>query len=68
MATPENHTGSQVTWLRGNDQDRETEGFEAVLPEVLTEPQPVAEILPWRGRGNIVAAVGVALLDLARVR
>ncbi|MGU3664531.1 hypothetical protein ACLBX9_10145 [Methylobacterium sp. A49B] len=54
--------------MRGNDQDREAEAPEIVLPEVLAEPQPAAEILPWRGRGNIVAAVGVALLDLAKVR
>ena len=34
LAAPENHSGSQVTWLRGNDQDREAETPETVLPEV----------------------------------
>jgi hypothetical protein len=63
LAAPENQ-GSQVTWLRGNDQDREAEVPETVLPEVAAEPQPVAEILPWRGRGNVIEAAGTALLDL----
>ncbi|MCJ2057294.1 hypothetical protein MKL09_12090 [Methylobacterium sp. J-048] len=60
LAAPENHTGSQVTWLRGNDQDREAEAPETTLPEVMLE----TVVLPWRGRGNIIAAVGVALLDM----
>ncbi len=64
LATPENATGSQVTWLRGNDQDREAEASEPVAPEVAAEPQSVAEILPWQGRGNVIAAASVALLDL----
>ncbi|MCJ2019966.1 hypothetical protein MKK84_21460 [Methylobacterium sp. E-065] len=64
LAAPENATGSQVTWLRGNDQDREAEAPETVLPEVAAETQPVAKILPWHGRGNVIAAAGVALLDL----
>ena len=46
----------------------EEEGPEAVLPEMPVEPTVKGQILPWRGRGNIVAAVGVALLDLAKVR
>ena len=50
--------------MRGNDQDREAEAPETVLPEVLIEPQPVADILPWRGRGSVIAAAGVALLNL----
>lgn len=28
----------------------------------------VAEILPWRGRGNVIATAGLALLDIAKVR
>ncbi|MCJ2052513.1 hypothetical protein [Methylobacterium sp. J-070] len=64
LAAPENATGSQVVYMRGNDQDRETEAPETVLPEVAVEPAPEAEILPWRGRGNVIAAVGVALLDM----
>ncbi|MGU3668426.1 hypothetical protein ACLBX9_29955 [Methylobacterium sp. A49B] len=53
-------------------RDREVETPETVLPVVATDiaidTLPEATILPWRGRGNIVAAVGVALLDLAGVR
>ncbi|MCJ2068479.1 hypothetical protein MKK75_06605 [Methylobacterium sp. J-030] len=64
LAAPENATGSQVTWLRGNDQDREAEAPETVLPEVATEPQPEAVVLPWRGRGNVIAAAGTLLIDL----
>ncbi|MCJ2084632.1 hypothetical protein MKK88_01295 [Methylobacterium sp. E-005] len=64
LAAPENATGSQVTWLRGNDADREAEAPEIALPEVAAEPLPEADILPWRGRGNVIAAAGVALLDL----
>ncbi|MCJ2141569.1 hypothetical protein [Methylobacterium sp. E-066] len=60
LAAPENHTGSQVVWMRGNDQDREIEAPETVLPEVALE----AVILPWRGRGNIIAAAGSLLVDL----
>ncbi|MCJ2051769.1 hypothetical protein [Methylobacterium sp. J-070] len=72
LAAPENATGSQVVYMRGNDQDRETEAPETALPEVaaeaIPEPQPepqlVAEILPWRGRGNVIAVAGTLLLDL----
>lgn len=68
LAAPENHTSSQVVWMRGSDQDREAETLETVLPEVVVEMPVKASVLPWRGRGNIIAAAGVALLDLARVR
>ncbi|MGU3663175.1 hypothetical protein ACLBX9_03120 [Methylobacterium sp. A49B] len=64
LAAPENTTGSQVTWLRGGDQDREEEAPEVVLPDVLAEPQPEAVVLPWRGRGNVIAAAGSFLVDL----
>ncbi|MCJ2054751.1 hypothetical protein [Methylobacterium sp. J-070] len=64
LAAPENAAGSQITWLRGNDQDRETEAPETVLPEVAAEPQPEAQILPWRGRGNVIAAAGSLIVDL----
>ena len=72
LAAPENVTGSQVVYMRGNDRDREAEAAETVLPEVAaetmpepqSEPLPVAEILPWRGRGNVIAAAGTMLLDL----
>jgi hypothetical protein len=56
LAAPENPTGSQV--------NRETEAPEAALPEVAIEPAAIAAILPWRGRGNVIAAVSVALLDM----
>ena len=72
LAAPENTVGSQVVYMRGNDQDREEEVPETVLPEGATkaisepqpEPLPTAEILPWRGRGNVIAAAGTLLLDL----
>lgn len=63
LAAPENHTGSQVVWMRGNDADHEIEAPEVVLPEVAAE-NPEAIVLPWRGRGNVIAAVGVALLEM----
>ncbi|TXM96724.1 hypothetical protein FV242_33200 [Methylobacterium sp. WL64] len=63
LAAPKNHTGSQVVWIRGSDQDRESVAPETVLPEVAAE-QPEAIILPWCGGGNVIAAVGVALLDM----
>jgi len=62
LAAPENHTGSQVVWMRGNDQDCEKEAPETVLPEVATLIE--VEPLRWGGRGNVVSAVGVALLDM----
>ena len=64
LAALENATELQVVYMRGNDQDRETEVSEIVLPEVATEPQPVADILLWRGRGNFIAAVGSLIVDL----
>ena len=64
LAAPENTAGSQVVYMRGRDRDGEAEMLETVLPEVAAEPQLVAEILPWRGRGNVIAAAGTLLLDL----
>jgi hypothetical protein len=68
LAAPENTGGSQVVYMRGNDQDREAEAPETVLPEVAAEPEPetppAANILPWRGRGNVISAAGTMLLDL----
>ena len=49
--------------MRGSDQDREGVAPETALPEVTAE-QPEAIILPWCSRGNVIAAVGVALLDM----
>ena len=65
LAAPENATGSQIVYMRGSDRDGEAEAHETVLPDAVL---PEAQILPWRGRGNVIAAAGVALLDLAGVR
>ncbi|MCJ2102392.1 hypothetical protein [Methylobacterium sp. E-046] len=68
LAAPENTTGSQVVWMRGGDQDREEEAPETVLPEAAADTQPEtlpeAIVLPWRGRGNVIAAAGSLLVDL----
>ncbi|MCJ2137271.1 hypothetical protein MKK69_25040 [Methylobacterium sp. J-026] len=68
LAAPENATGSQVVYIRGGDQDREVEAPEDVLSEVAAEPSSREIALPWQGRGNVIAAAGVVLLNLARVR
>ncbi|WP_267427982.1 hypothetical protein [Methylobacterium sp. GC_Met_2] len=64
LAAPENVTGSQVVWMRGSDRDGEVEAPKIVLPEVLIDPRPVAEILPWHGRGNVIAAAAIVMLKL----
>lgn len=65
LAAPENHHASQVTWLRGNDQDRESEATEIALPEVVLPEVPGAPLpLPWSKQGNVLTAAGVALRDL----
>lgn len=64
LAAPENHAGSQVVWMRGNDQDREIETPENVLPEVANVIE--VEPLRWGGRGNIIAAAGAYLFDLLK--
>lgn len=69
LAAPENREGSQVVYMRGGDQDHEVNTPEFLVPEVSDDPT-VIRVSPmrWAGRGNIVAAMGVALLDLAKVR
>jgi hypothetical protein len=69
LAAPENHHGSQVVWLRNNDSDREAEESEIAAPEV-TAPHAVSMLaaLPWGGRGNVIAAAGVVLLDMVAGR
>ena len=68
LAAPENATGSQVVYMRGSDRDGEAEAAEIVLAEVAAEPEPetplATNILPWRGRGNVLAPAGTMLLDL----
>ena len=71
LAAPENRHGSQVVWLRGNDADREAEAPEILLPVVRVSPVPrfrpddLASLpLAWGGHGNVVAAAGVALLNM----
>ncbi|MCJ2052512.1 hypothetical protein [Methylobacterium sp. J-070] len=50
--------------MRGGDQDIEAEAPETVLPEVAVELLPETQILPRRGRGNVIAAAGSLLIDL----
>ena len=65
LAAPENHHGSQVVWLRGNDADREAEAPETVLPVVAAEGAVIPFVpLPWGGRGNVISAAGMALLNM----
>ena len=37
-----------------------------MLPNVLAATQPEAVILPWRGRGNVIAAAGSFLVELLK--
>ena len=75
LAAPENHHGSQVVWMRGNDRDQEAEATEILLPVVRISPVPrfrpddlASEPLAWGGHGNVVAAAGVALLEMVARR
>ena len=69
LAAPENHHGSQVVWLRGNDGDREEEAPETVLPDVAAERAAIpAPPFPWNGHGNVVTAAGVVLFDMVAGR
>ena len=68
LAAPENTEGSQVVYMRGGDRDHEVVAPETVLPDVATIPVIEAEILPWRGRGNVIAAAGTMLLDFVGMR
>jgi hypothetical protein len=45
-----------------NDRGCEVEALEAVLPEVAVEPIIEVQIPSWHGRGNAIAAAGVALI------
>ena len=70
LAAPEGQM-SQVGWARGGDEDREAEVPEVALPDVAVLPpaEPEHEVinvapLRWGGRGNVIAAAGVALVDL----
>lgn len=64
LAAPENQ-GSQVSWMRGTDQDREADVPEVTLPEVPADAN-VIHVPPmrWGGRGNVLAAVGITLLNM----
>ncbi|WP_187274819.1 MULTISPECIES: hypothetical protein [unclassified Methylobacterium] len=69
LAAPESHHGRQVVWLHGNERDREAGAPETVLPivtakDAVTSPAPLA----WGGRGNIVSAAGVVLLEMVAGR
>ena len=50
--------------MRGGDQDCEDGVPENVLPEVAAGLEPEAAVLAWRGRGNIIAAGEVAVIDM----
>ncbi|WP_243966002.1 hypothetical protein [Methylobacterium sp. J-026] len=77
LAAPGNQ-GSQVTWLRGTDQDCEAGAPEIAIPETRIEAPPATasalaanlsaisiEPVRWGGRGNVVSLAGVAVLDLS---
>ncbi len=63
LAAPENLAGNQVVWMRSGDENREAEAPETMLPEMAAQRVPETVRLPWRGRGNIIAAVDMPLLD-----
>ncbi|MDP4006883.1 hypothetical protein [Methylobacterium sp. NEAU K] len=67
LAAPEHAASSRLVYMRGNDQDREAEAPKTARSEVATGPQPEPIVLPWRGQGNVIAAVGVALLEMVGV-
>ncbi len=50
--------------MRGSDRDGEAEAPETIPPDVTVEPQPGADIPPWRGRGNVIATAGSFLVEL----
>lgn len=52
--------------MRGNDQDREEEASKAVLPQMAVVPVASSIVLPWRGRGNVIAAAGSLLVELLK--
>ena len=64
LAAPENAIGSQVVYMRGGDEDREEGAPETVMPEVAAEPPSEAIVLSWRGRGNVIAAAELMLVDM----
>ena len=53
-----------------NDGDREAEAAEILLPVVTVRHEAEADpwLLPWGGSGNVVAAAGLALLDMVARR
>ena len=53
---------SQVVWLRGGDDDREGDVPAALIPDLQ---MALGVPLPWPGRGNVLTAIGGAVLDLA---
>ena len=50
--------------MRGSDRDFEADAPETALPEAEIKPGAEAVVLPWRGRGNVIAAAGTLLIDL----
>ena len=69
LAAPRNHHGSQVVCLRGNDTDREADVPEIVLQDMPADPDVLPfDPLSWGGSGNVVAAAGVAFLEMVAGR
>ena len=68
LAAPENATGSQVVFMRSSEWDGEAEAPEIVLPEEPAEPLAEAQILPWRGRANVIAAAVIVMLKVVGAR
>jgi hypothetical protein len=67
LAAPENHTGPQVVWMSGNDEDREAGTPETVLTGTAARAEATVievQALRWGGRGNVLAAAGSFIVDL----
>jgi hypothetical protein len=64
LAAPENLANNEVVWMRIADENREAEAPETMLLEMPAQRVPEAVRLSWRGRGNIIAAMDMPLLDL----
>ena len=51
-------------WLRGGDRDGEANALAIEIPNAHIE---TGAPLPWSGRGNVLTAIGGAVLNLAGV-
>ncbi len=64
LAAPENHEGSQVVYMRGGDRDGEADTLRPCCRRCRSIRNRWPRSLPWRGRGNVIAAAGSFLVDL----